>query len=434
MSEVVRPVRGFNDILPDESVHWRTVEDVACRILEQAGYGEIRLPLVEQTSLFARSIGTSTDIVEKEMYTFEDRNGALLSLRPEGTAGCVRAGITHGLFDGAPHRLWYRGPMFRHERPQKGRYRQFHQIGAEAFGTPGPEAEAELIALSARLWRRLGITRIGLAVNSLGSFEDRERYRKALVSYLQRHAEALDADSRRRLETNPLRILDSKVERTREVLAQAPRITEFLGAEAGTHFAELRARLEALGIDYVLDPFLVRGLDYYTGPVFEWTTEALGAQDAVCSGGRYDGLVAHLGGRPTPAAGWALGTERLVLLAQTEGRLPAAAPPHAYVIALGAEAERLAFVLAEQLRDRYCALRLIVNFGGGSLKAQLRRADRAGAHLALIVGEDERAAGAVAVKSLVDGDGQHSVAVDALPSELALRFPEIAAPGSGATG
>lgn len=433
MNEVVRPIRGFNDILPDESARWRRVEEIASAVLGQAGYGEIRLPVLEQTSLFARSIGTSTDIVEKEMYTFEDRNGALLSLRPEGTAGCVRAGITHGLFNGAQHRLWYRGPMFRHERPQKGRYRQFHQIGAEAFGTPGPEAEAELIALSARLWRRLGIKRINLAVNSLGSFEDRERYREALVSYLQRHAEALDADSKRRLQTNPLRILDSKAERTREVLSHAPRITDFLGHDAGGHLSELRARLEALQIDHTVDPFLVRGLDYYTGTVFEWTTEVLGAQDAVCSGGRYDNLVAHLGGRATPAAGWALGTERLVLLVEAEDRLPSPAAPHAYFIAMGTEAERLAFVLAEQLRDRYCALRLILNFGGGSLKAQLRRADKAGAHLALIIGEAERKAGQVAVKSLVDDGGQDAVAVEALPAELERRLPEIVATVSAAT-
>lgn len=428
MNEVVRPVRGFNDILPGESARWQMVEDVVSAVLGQAGYHEIRLPVLEQAALFARSIGAGTDIVEKEMYTFADRNGTLLSLRPEGTAGCVRAGITHGLFNGSQHRLWYRGPMFRHERPQQGRYRQFHQIGAELFGISGPEAEAELIALSARMWRSLGISRIDLAINSLGSGRDRERFRQALLAYLQERSEALDEDSRRRLGTNPLRILDSKVEQTRAVLEDAPRITDFLGNEARDHLAELQARLEALRIEYRLDPFLVRGLDYYTGTVFEWTTDALGAQDAVCSGGRYDNLVAQLGGRPTPATGWALGTERLVLLVEAEGGAPPATEPHAYLIAMGADAEREALVLAEQLRDRYRALRLTVNVGGGSLKAQLRRADKAGARLALIIGDTERAGGQVAIKTLTDGGAQERVAVEALPSALARRLPEIVEP------
>jgi len=426
VSRSVRAVRGFNDILPEDAARWRLVEAAAERILDGSGYGEIRLPLVESTSLFARSIGASTDIVEKEMYTFEDRSGESLSLRPEGTASCVRAGITHGLFNGSQNRLWYRGPMFRHERPQKGRYRQFHQIGAEAFGVSGPEIEAELIALSARLWRRLGITRIRLAINSLGSFEDRARYREALVDYLRARSGDLDEDSVRRLETNPLRILDSKVEATRAILADAPRIVDCLGPEAAEHFGEVRARLDALGIDYTVDPFLVRGLDYYTGTVFEWTTDALGAQDAVCSGGRYDGLVKELGGRDTPAAGWALGMERLVLLAEAEGRLPQPSPPHAYFIALGDAAERRALVLGEQLRDRYPDIRLIVNAGGGSLKAQLRRADRAGARLALIIGQSELAEASVALKPL-DGHGeQHTVPAETLAETLTAPLPDLA--------
>ncbi len=423
MSGAIRPVRGFNDILPEEAAHWSAIEDAAASVLGGAGYGEIRLPLVETTGLFARSIGASTDIVEKEMYTFDDRNGESLTLRPEGTAGCVRAGITHGLFHGGQQRLWYRGPMFRHERPQKGRYRQFHQIGAEAFGIPGADIEAELIALSARLWRQLGISRISLTVNSLGAFEDRVRYRDALLAYLGEQVERLDADSQRRLHTNPLRILDSKVASTRAVLEDAPRITEFLGREAAAQLQELRERLETLNIDHVVDPFLVRGLDYYTGTVFEWTTDALGAQDAVCSGGRYDGLVEQLGGRATPAAGWALGMERLVLLAESDGRLPPARRPDAYFIAMGTAAERRALALAEGLREKVPGLRLVVNAGGGSLKAQLRRADRGGARLVLILGEEELAAGKVTLKVMADGDGQEAVGEDALAGALARHLP-----------
>ncbi len=418
MSENLRAVRGFNDILPPASAHWQFVEQVASAVLEQAGYGEVRLPLVEATSLFARSIGASTDIVEKEMYTFGDRNGDSLSLRPEGTAGCVRAGINHGLLNGSQQRLWYRGPMFRHERPQKGRYRQFHQIGAEAFGMAGPDIEAELIAVAARLWQRLKLDRLQLTLNSLGSVGDRARYREALVGYLQHHQTSLDEDSRRRLETNPLRILDSKVEATCEILSSAPRITDFLDAAAQAHFSRLREYLDALGIAYKLDPFLVRGLDYYTGTVFEWTTDALGAQDAVCSGGRYDGLVAQLGGRPTPAVGWALGMERLLLLAEAQGRLPEVAPPQVYFVALGEIAACEALVLAERLRDTLPRLRLTSNVGGGSLKAQLRRANRLGARLALIVGDTELDGRKVTLKFLDREAEQETVAMDDLSTAL----------------
>lgn len=418
MSRGIRPIRGFNDILPPASAAWQWMEEEAAGVLEQAGYGEVRLPLVERTALFARSIGAATDIVEKEMYSFEDRRGDSLSLRPEATAGCVRAGITNGLFDGSQRRLWYRGPMFRHERPQKGRYRQFHQIGAEAFGMTGAGIETELIALGARLWKRLGLRDVSLKLNTLGNVEDRKRYRALFVDYLRQHEEALDEDSRRRLETNPLRIFDSKVVATRELLADAPRITDHLGETTRTHFEELCARLDALGIDYERDPFLVRGLDYYTGTVFEWVTDALGAQDAVCSGGRYDGLVSELGGRQTPAAGWALGMERLVLLAETQGVLPASRAPDAYLAALGAASERHAQVLAERLRDALPGLRLIVNADGGSLKAQMRRADKSGARFALILGEAELEAEAVTVKPLSGEGDQESVKIEALPDYL----------------
>ncbi|MGH8272982.1 MAG: histidine--tRNA ligase [Gammaproteobacteria bacterium] len=425
MSDPVRPVRGFNDVLPPASVHWRRIEAEACAVLEGAGYGEIRLPLVESTALFARSIGAATDIVEKEMYSFDDRRGASLSLRPEATAGCVRAGITHGLFDGSQRRLWYRGPMFRHERPQKGRYRQFHQIGAEAFGMAGAAIEAELIALGARLWKRLSLAKVTLKLNSLGSFEDRKRYRVLLVKYLEAHAAVLDADSKRRLTTNPLRIFDSKVAATREVLAGAPRISDHLGTESAVQFEELCARLDTLNIGYRHDPFLVRGLDYYTGAVFEWSTDALGAQDAICSGGRYDGLVAELGGRATPAAGWALGMERLVLLAETEGVLEPPPGPDAYLVALGREAEHRALAISERLRDALPGLCLIVNAATGSLKAQLRRADKSGAAFALILGKEELAADTVSVKPLIGDGEQVSVADDALATELARRLPDL---------
>ncbi|HYW75781.1 MAG TPA: histidine--tRNA ligase [Gammaproteobacteria bacterium] len=424
MSGDVRAIRGFNDILPPSSGHWQMVEHIAADILGRAGYGEIRLPLVESTSLFARSIGASTDIVEKEMYTFEDRNGDSLSLRPEGTASCVRAGISHGLFNGSQQRLWYRGPMFRHERPQKGRYRQFHQIGAEAFGIAGADIEAELIALSAELWRRLGLDRVTLKINSLGSVEDRARYREALVDYLKKHEQDLDEDSRRRLSQNPMRILDSKAEQTQAILQNAPHITDYLDENNTSHFAELCRRLDALGIEYEKDPFLVRGLDYYTGTVFEWVTDALGAQDAVCSGGRYDGLVEQLGGRATPAIGWALGMERLILLAEACDRLPESGAPHVYFVTLGLEAECEAMVLAQQLRSQVPSLRLVLNMGSGSLKAQLRRADKARAGVALIMGDAELEQHRVTVKFLREKRDQQALDWGDLKEFLRVRVAE----------
>ncbi|HEX5314298.1 MAG TPA: histidine--tRNA ligase [Gammaproteobacteria bacterium] len=424
MSGALRAVRGFNDILPAQVAAWRAIENTAAEVLETAGYAEIRLPLVEHTALFARSIGSETDIVAKEMYSFEDRGGEMLSLRPEATAGCARAGIAHGLFNGGQQRLWYGGAMFRHERPQKGRHRQFHQIGAEAFGIEGAGIEAELLALAARLWRRLGLRDYRLEINSLGSPEDRARFRGALVEYFSDHAEDLDADERRRLATNPLRILDSKSETTRALLAEAPDIGDYLGVEALAQREELAARLALLEIPYRINSRLVRGLDYYTGLVFEWTSEALGAQNAFCSGGRYDHLVAELGGRPTPAAGWALGLERLVLLVEEAGRAAAPSLPDAYFIALGREAEHRALGLSERLRDALPSLRLVVDAGGGSLRAQLRRADKAGAALALIVGEAELSSGTIAVKPLAGDDQQTLVAESRLAEICAERIAQ----------
>jgi histidyl-tRNA synthetase len=389
----------MHDVLPEASPSWQAFEGIVKEVLAAYGYAEIRMPIVELTDLFARSIGEVTDIVEKEMYTFEDRNGDRLSLRPEGTAGCVRAGIEHGLLHNQQQRLWYLGPMFRHERPQKGRYRQFHQIGVETFGFDGPDIDAELILICARLWRYLGLDGLRLEVNSLGTPEERAVYRERLVAYLRGHEDRLDEDSRRRLETNPLRVLDSKAEQMREVIAGAPSLVEDLGAESRAHFDGLLAALDAAAIDYVVNPRLVRGLDYYSRTVFEWITDDLGAQGTVCAGGRYDGLVEMLGGRRTPAAGFAMGIERLLALRETRGLAAPAARADVYVVAVGA-AERAGLALGEILRDRLPALRVCVNCGSGGFKAQMKRADRSGARVALILGEEELAADTVAVKWL----------------------------------
>ncbi|MEQ1438573.1 histidine--tRNA ligase [Fontimonas sp. SYSU GA230001] len=396
-------VRGFNDILPPDTALWQHLHAVAARTFAAYGYGEIRLPLLEHTALFARSIGEVTDIVEKEMFTFQDREGDSLTLRPEGTASTVRAGLEHGLLHNQQQRLWYAGPMFRHERPQAGRYRQFHQLGAEAYGMAGPDIDVEIIALSARLMRNLGIGGLKLELNSLGSAAARAAYRAALVAFLERHAASLDADSQRRLHTNPLRVLDSKSPQTQAILRDAPTLLDALDAESRAHFEALQQGLSDLGIAYTLNPRLVRGLDYYGRTVFEWTTDRLGAQGTVCAGGRYDGLVEQLGGSPTPAVGWASGVERLLLLMKAQGIAAPDSAVHAYVCTLGEAAQRAAVRLAEQLRDRFPALRLIVNAGGGKLAAQLKRADRSGARLALILGDDEVAAGGVQVKSLRAG-------------------------------
>jgi histidyl-tRNA synthetase len=413
----IASIRGMNDILPDETPVWQWLEERARSVLRAYGYREIRLPIVESTELFQRSIGEVTDIVEKEMYTFADRNGDSLTLRPEGTAGCVRAGEQHNLFYGATPRLWYTGPMFRHERPQAGRYRQFHQIGVEAFGMEGPDIDAEIILLTAALWRALGLEdQVRLELNSLGDAQDRQRHREALVAYLAEHREQLDEDSQRRLERNPLRILDSKDANTQKVLAGAPRLSDYLGDEACAHFDQLRALLDAAGIEYRINTALVRGLDYYGKTVFEWVTDALGAQGTVCAGGRYDGLVSQLGGRDTPAVGFAMGLERLVwLLSRSGGEHQPA--PDVYIVAPGQTARAL--TLADELRAGLPGCQVLCHCGGGSFKSQLKKADKSGAPFALILGEAELDRGEALVKPM-HGDGeQQSVALQDLPARLA---------------
>lgn len=419
-------VRGMNDILPVDAPLWRTLEAACARVFDAYGYSQIRMPLLERTALFERAVGSATDIVEKEMYRFIDRGGDDVALRPEGTAGCVRAGIEHGLLHNQTPRLWYAGAMFRHERPQKGRFRQFHQFGVEAFGLPGPDVDAEQIAMCARLWRELGIGGLRLEVNSLGTAAERAAYRDLLVAYLQKHQGGLDEDSRRRLQTNPLRVLDSKNPAMQALLEGAPSLAAHLGAESRAHFEGLLALLEALGIAYRVNPRLVRGLDYYSRTVFEWLTDELGAQDAVCSGGRYDGLVAQLGGSDTPAVGFALGVERLAALMQAQNVAIQDLTPHAYLVHQGEAAQGMALALAEQLRSALPALRLQVNAGGGSFKSQFKRADKSGAALALVLGENEAASGQIQIKPLrgpsdgpAGGPGeQQSVALADLPSAL----------------
>ncbi|RCX31840.1 histidyl-tRNA synthetase [Thioalbus denitrificans] len=430
LSKAIQAVRGMNDILPDQTPYWQQIEGAVRDILAAYGYGEIRMPIVERTELFARSIGEVTDIVEKEMYTFTDRNGDSLTLRPEGTAGCVRAGIENGLLYNQVQRLWYLGPMFRHERPQKGRYRQFHQIGAEVFGLEGPDVDAELILMTGRLWRQLGIADlVELQINSLGTAAARAAYRDRLVDYLKEHHAALDEDSRRRLETNPLRILDSKNPDMQPIIGQAPLLIDHLDPESRAHFDRLVAVLEAAGLRYTLNPRLVRGLDYYGRTVFEWVTDALGAQGTVCAGGRYDGLVEHLGGRATPAVGFAMGLERLVALMESAERArPADVAPHAYLALLGGDTvQQDGLLLAERLRDRVPGLRLLTHCGGGGLKAQLKRADRSGAALALLLGENEIARGEVGVKYLREDHDQESLGEDALCRCLAALVDGSAA-------
>ncbi|KAF0808679.1 histidyl-tRNA synthetase [Alcanivorax sp. S71-1-4] len=420
MSKKVTSIRGMNDILPAQTPLWQYLETRVGRVLDAYGYSEIRMPVLERTELFKRSIGEVTDIVEKEMYTFEDRSGDSVTLRPEGTAGCVRAAEEHGLLYNQTQRLWYRGPMFRYERPQAGRYRQFHQIGVETFGMTGPDIDAELIIMTARLWRELGLAdQVTLELNSLGDADDRARYRDALVAYLTAHEDRLDDDSRRRLARNPLRVLDSKDAGTREVLVGAPQLADYLGEEARRHFDELCALLQANGVAYTLNPRLVRGLDYYGKTVFEWITDALGAQGTVCAGGRYDGLVEQLGGKPTPAVGFAMGIERLILL--LEQRRPELRPDaELYIVSSEAGA---ALTLAEQLRDALPGRRVQCHCGGGSFKSQMRKADRSGAWFALLLGEDELNAGLVTVKPLRQDGEQRQVARDALAQTLAGLLP-----------
>ena len=415
----VRAIRGMNDILPGEVCAWQHVEHHARTLLGAYGYEEIRPPMVERTELFRRSIGEVTDIVEKEMYTFDDRNGESLTLRPECTASLVRATIEHGLLRTPGRRVWTMGPMFRYERPQKGRYRQFHQIDAEIFGIAAPSAEAELILLTRRLWRALGIAGLTLELNSLGSRDIQARYRAHLVDYFSAHASALDADSLRRIETNPLRILDSKNPSMQALIEEAPRIIDEHDGDARAHLDRLLAMLDEAGVAYRLNPRLVRGLDYYTGTVFEWTTDELGAQGAVCGGGRYDSLVAEIGGAASPAIGFAIGLERLVALLEAQSVELAVAMPHAYLASSGAQASILAHAVAERLRDAVPGLRLIVDAGHGSFKAKLKRADRCGARIALLLGEDEVRSRRIAVKDLRAREPQSTVSIDELAGHVA---------------
>ncbi|MBG4588256.1 histidine--tRNA ligase [Pseudomonas aeruginosa] len=423
MSKSLQAIRGMNDILPEQTPAWRYVERTFAGLLDGYGYSEIRLPILEFTELFARGIGEGTDVVDKEMYTFLDRNGESLTMRPEGTAGCVRAVLEHGLSGGGQvQKLWYTGPMFRYEKPQKGRYRQFHQIGVEVFNLPGPDIDAELIILTWRLWQKLGMAdAVTLQLNTLGSSEARARYREALVAYLQERFEQLDEDSQRRMTTNPLRILDSKVESTQALLVGAPPLHDYLDEESIAHFEGLKARLDAVGLRYEINQKLVRGLDYYCRTAFEWVTDKLGAQGTVCGGGRYDGLVSQFGGKPTPGVGFAMGVERLVLLLETLGVIPAELnrPADLYVCAFGEPAELAALTLAEQLRSAIPGIRLLVNAGAGSFKSQFKKADKSGARFALILGEDEVANRVVGFKPLRDEGEQQSIAWDALPEHLA---------------
>ncbi|MCV4186048.1 histidine--tRNA ligase [Pseudomonas aeruginosa] len=423
MSKSLQAIRGMNDILPEQTPAWRYLERTFAGLLDGYGYSEIRLPILEFTELFARGIGEGTDVVDKEMYTFLDRNGESLTMRPEGTAGCVRAVLEHGLSGGGQvQKLWYTGPMFRYEKPQKGRYRQFHQIGVEVFNLPGPDIDAELIILTWRLWQKLGMAdAVTLQLNTLGSSEARARYREALVVYLQERFEQLDEDSQRRMTTNPLRILDSKVESTQALLVGAPTLHDYLDEESIAHFEGLKARLDAVGLRYEINQKLVRGLDYYCRTAFEWVTDKLGAQGTVCGGGRYDGLVSQFGGKPTPGVGFAMGVERLVLLLETLGVIPAELnrPADLYVCAFGEPAELAALTLAERLRSAIPGIRLLVNAGAGSFKSQFKKADKSGARFALILGEDEVANRVVGFKPLRDEGEQQSIAWDALPERLA---------------
>lgn len=406
MAEQIQPIRGMNDILPAEIGAWQHLERAVRELVAAYGYAEMRVPIVEHTALFKRSIGEFTDVVSKEMYSFESLGGESLTLRPEATAGLVRGVISNRMLRGQRHKLWCMGPMFRYETPQAGRYRQFHQVDLEAVGFAGPDVDAELIALTARLWRTLGIDRVRLQINSLGTPESRRQYRELLVDYFRAHEGRLDADSRRRLEGNPLRILDSKNPEMQELVAGAPVLTEHLDQESREHFDELCGMLRGIAVDYEVNPRLVRGLDYYSRTVFEWINESSGAQNAVCSGGRYDGLIAQLGGEPTPAIGFAMGMERVVALLMQAGQLPAAEKPDVYVVLNGARAAAMGLALAERLRNELPRRRFEMNLGGGNFKTQFRRADRSAAPLALIVGDDELARGVVGMKPLRQETGQ----------------------------
>jgi histidyl-tRNA synthetase len=420
----LQAIRGMNDVLPADIAVWQRLEQAARELFAAYGYQELRVPVVEYTPLFKRSIGELTDVVSKEMYSFEDRGGEHITLRPEATAGVVRAMIGNGLLHNQRQRVWTSGPMFRYEKPQKGRFRQFHQIDVEAFGYPGPDVDAEMIMMSARLWRMLGIQRLTLNINSLGTPESRRAYREKLKQYFAAHRELLDEDSLKRLDGNPMRILDSKNPALQSLIANAPLLTEHLDVESQAHFDALRRHLDGVGIAYVVNPRLVRGLDYYSRTVFEWITTELGAQDAVCSGGRYDGLVAQLGGESTPGIGWALGEERLVALMQLQGVAGAPYSPDAVMVVVGEAAEAAALKLAEQLRDALPGLRLETQCGGGSFKSQLKRADKSGARFAVILGDNETQRRVAGLKSLRVEAPQEEVAWDALAQALGQRLSE----------
>lgn len=410
----IQAVRGMHDILMQDTPRWQYLEKSINSILKQYAYQEIRLPIVEKTELFKRSIGDNTDIVSKEMYSFDDRNESSLTLRPEGTAGCVRAGIEHGLFHNQTQRLWYIGPMFRHERPQKGRQRQFHQIGVEAFGFTGPDIDAEQILMCARIWKALNLSDISLEINSLGSSDSRANYRKILVDYFSSNKDKLDDDSLVRLEQNPLRILDSKNPDMRALINESPTLEEHLDSESADHFAGLKEILDGAGVEYKVNPRLVRGLDYYGKTVFEWITTQLGAQGTVCAGGRYDGLVEHHGASPTPAVGFAMGLERLLELTDFS-KMPDKQSPHIYLILFGEQATERGILLAEQLRDQLPDLRVLTHCGGGSLKTQFKKADKSGAQLALVLAEDEIVQNQVSIKFLRENTPQ-----------TIIKWPEIA--------
>jgi histidyl-tRNA synthetase len=420
----IKAIRGMNDISPAEAPYWQLFEDVARAVLAAYGYLEMRPPVVERTELFRRSVGEATDIVEKEMYTFEDRSGNSLTLRPECTASCVRSAIEHGWLRGGGVRIWHIGPMFRYERPQKGRYRQFHQLDVEALGFPGPDVDAELILLSARIWKRLGLANLTLELNSLGSRAAQAAYRDKLVEYFRANTNRLDDDSTRRLSTNPLRILDSKNPDMQALIAGAPALVDHLDAESAEHFETLKTALSDAGIGFRINKRLVRGLDYYTGTVFEWISGELGAQNAVCGGGRYDGLVEDIGGAPAPATGFALGIERLIELLKAQNVPPPNIKPHAYLVAVGNSADRAALTLAEQIRDNVPDLRLVVDAGHGSFKAKLKRADRSNARFAIILGEDEVDGSTVGVKNLRAEIPQTTMAQSELAAYLQTQLSE----------
>ncbi|PSV53330.1 histidine--tRNA ligase [Photobacterium sp. GB-1] len=419
MAKQIQAIRGMNDCLPTQSPLWQKVEGTVKQVISAYGYNEVRMPIVESTHLFKRAIGEVTDVVEKEMYTFEDRNGDSLTLRPEGTAGCVRAGIQNGLLYNQEQRLWYIGPMFRHERPQKGRYRQFHQVGVEVFGLNGPDIDAELIMMTSRLWRELGINEhVRLELNSIGSLEARAEYRKALIAFLEQHLDVLDEDAKRRMYTNPLRVLDTKNAAIQEILEDAPKLSEYLDPESKEHFAGLCELLDAAGIKYQVNERLVRGLDYYNRTVFEWITESLGSQGTVCGGGRYDGLVEQLGGKATPSVGFAMGLERLVLLMEALEKDEVRRSVDVYMVTAGEGTLAAGIKLAEKLRTEVPGLRVMTNFGGGNFKKQFKRADNVGAAVALVLGENEIAENSVVVKDLHGGE-QTTMAQDEVAAKLA---------------